>query len=160
MSRTRRGKHSPSEWLLAVSGGTGLGANARIFTFIPMKSAPVFDLEPHSDFHHSLNERGKTCPNSVQRSRNCAKGNRDPKSFDFFLNKLAAMGWQLNTIDPSFIAYQLPPIPDPGDKPTEEQRQQFLADVMKTFEVMQNIEAGGPWLFIPHKVKRPRGEDR
>ena len=167
---SKGGKHSPSEWLLAVMAGGGQEMtekerkeqkleqlewvrDARIFRIYPDEVRAVFDLESHDDFRYSLNELEKNMPKFRAEIDKLRNDNRDPKSYDFREQKLAAMFQQLNTFDLVSIAYQLPPIPDPGDKPTEEQRQQFVAEVMKVFGLMQNIEEGGPPAIIP-----PQGE--
>ena len=150
---SKGGKHSPSEWLLAVMAGQEWVRDAQIFRIYPDEVRAVFDLEPHQDFRYSLNELEKNMPKFDAEIDKLRQDNRDSKSFDFREQKLAAMFQQLNMFNLVFIAYQLPPIPDPGDQPTEEQRQQFLAEVMEIFGRMQNVEEGGPPAIIP-----PQGE--
>lgn len=150
---SKGGKHSPSEWLLAVMAGQEWVRDAQIFRIYPDEVRAVFDLEPRQGFRYSLNELDKNMPKFREEIDKLRKDNRDPKSFDFREQKLAAMFQQLNLFDLVSMAYQLPPIPDPGDKPTEEQRKQFLAQVMEVFGLMQNIEEGGPPAVIP-----PQGE--
>lgn len=142
-------KHSPSEWLLGVMAGEEWVRDARVFRIYADEVRDVFDLEPRQGFRYSLNELDKNMPKFRAEIDKLRQGNRDPDSFDFREQKLAAVHQQLNMFDLVSYAYQLPPIPDPGDQPSDEQRQQFVAKVMEVFEMMQNLEAGGPPAVIP-----------
>ncbi len=146
-------KHSPSEWLLGVMAGQDWVRDAQVFRIYAQEVRDVFDLEPRQGFRYSYKELEKNMPKFREEIDKLRKGNRDPDTFDFREQKLAATHQQLNTFDLVTYAYQLPPIPDPGENPSEEQRQQFVAKVMEVFEMMQNLEAGGPPAIIP-----PQGE--
>lgn len=146
-------KHSPSEWLLGVMAGEDWVRDARVFRIDASEVLAVFDLDPRQGSRYSLNDLEANMPKFRAEIDKLRKSNRDPNSFDFREKKLAALHQQLNTFDLVSYAYQLPPIPDPGDQPSEEQRQQFVAKVMEVFEMMQNLEAGGPPAIIP-----PQGE--
>ncbi len=146
-------KHSPSEWLLGVMAGRDWVRDVQIFRAYPPEVRDVFDLEPRQGFRYSFNELDKNMPKFREEIDKLRKGNRDPDTFDFREQKLAAMHQQINTFMLISSAYQLPPIPDPGENPTEEDRQEFVSVVMRIFEDMQNLEAGGPPAIIP-----PQGE--
>ncbi len=142
-------KHSPSEWLLGVMAGQEWVRDAQVFRIYANEVRDLFDLEPRQGFRYSYNELEKNMPKFRAEIDKLRDSNRDPDSFDFREQKIAAMHQQLNMFDLVSIAYQLPPIPDPGQQPSEEQRQQFVAKVMEVFEMMQSIEAGGPPAIIP-----------
>lgn len=146
-------RHSPSDWLLAVMAGREWVRDAQIFRIYAAEVRDVFDLEPRQGYRYSYNELESNMPQFRAEIDKLREGNRDPDSFDFREQKLAAMHQQLNTFDLVTYAYQLPPIPDPGTNPTEEERQEFVSRVMEVFEMMQRLEAGGPPAVIP-----PAGE--
>ncbi len=146
-------KHSPSEWLLGVMAGQDWVRDAQVFRIYAQEVRDVFDLEPRQGFRYSYNELETNMPKFREEIAKLREGNRDSDSFDFREKKLAGVHQQINTFDLVSYAYQLPPIPDPGEKPTEEERQQFVAKVMEVFETMQQLEAGGPPAIIP-----PQGE--
>ncbi len=146
-------KHSPSEWLLGVMVGQEWVRDAQVFRIYADEVRDLFDLETRQGFRYSYNELEKNMPKYREEIDKLRKSNRDPDTFDFREQKIAAMHQQLNMFDLVSYAYQLPPIPDPGEQPTEEQRQQFVAKVMEVFEMMQSLEAGGPPAIIP-----PQGE--
>ncbi len=146
-------QHSPSEWLLGVMAGQDWVREAEVFRIYPQEVRDVFDLEPRQGFRYSYSELEKNMPTFRAEIAKLREGNRDSDSFDFREQKLAAMHQQINLFDLITYAYQLPPIPDPGENPSEEQRQQFVARIMELFDMMQNLEAGGPPAIIP-----PQGE--
>lgn len=147
------GKHSPSEWLLGVMTGQDWVFEAEVFRIYAHEVRDVFDLEPRQGFRYSYNELEKNMPQFNAEVAKLREGNRDPDSFDFREQKLAAMYQQVNLFLLISYSYQLPPIPDLGESPSEEERQQFVAQIMDVFEKMQSLEAGGPPAIIP-----PQGE--
>ncbi len=146
-------EHSPSEWLLGVMAGQDWVRDAQVFRIYPQEVRDVFDVEPRQGFRYSYSELEKNMPKFREEISKLREGNRDPDTFDFREQKLAAMHQQINMFDLISYSYQLPPIPDPGEQPSEQDRQQFVSRIMEIFEMMQNLEAGGPPAIIP-----PQGE--
>ncbi len=145
------GKHAPSAWLLGVMSGQDWVKDTQVFRIYPTEVRDVFELKPRKGFRYTYNELE---PNMAKFRAEIDKlRTKNSDAFDFREQKLAAMHQQLNMYDLVTYAYQMPPIPDPGENPSEESRQKFVSEVMEVFEMMQRLEAGGPPSIIP-----PQGE--
>lgn len=144
-------KRAPSEWLLGVMAGQEWVRQAEVFRIYSPEVRDVFDLKPRKGYRYSYAELEK---NLGKFDAEIAKlREKNPDSFDFREQKLAATFQQINAYNLVKRSYELPPIPDPGESPSEEAQQQFVAEIMQVFELMQRLEAGGPPAIIP-----PQGE--
>jgi ABC-type transport system involved in cytochrome c biogenesis permease subunit len=144
-------KRSPSEWLLGVMAGQEWVRKAEVFRAYAPEVRAVFDLEPRKGYRYSYVELEKNL-DKFREEIDKLRG-KDPDSFDFREQKLAAMHQQLNSFDLVSLSYQMPPIPDPGEDQGPEAQQRFVSQVMQVFDMMQRLESGGPPAIIP-----PQGE--
>jgi ABC-type transport system involved in cytochrome c biogenesis permease subunit len=144
-------KRSPSEWLMGVMADQDWVRKAEVFRAYAPEVRDVFDLEPRKGYRYSYAELEPKLE-KFREEIDALRG-KDPDDFDFREQKLAAMHQQLNLYDLILLSYQIPPLPDPGDDPTPEARQQLVSQIMQVFDMMQRLEAGGPPAIIP-----PRGE--
>ncbi|MCA9133021.1 MAG: cytochrome c biogenesis protein CcsA, partial [Planctomycetales bacterium] len=144
-------KRSPSEWLLGVMAGQEWVHRAEVFRAYAPEVRAVFDLEPRKGYRYSYAELE---PNMDKFRAEVDKlRGKEPNSFDFREQKLAAMHQQINQVDLINFSYQLPPIPDPGEEPSPEAQRKFIDQIMQVFDMMQRLEAGNPPAIIP-----PQGE--
>ncbi|MEM8733691.1 MAG: cytochrome c biogenesis protein ResB, partial [Planctomycetota bacterium] len=145
-------KREPSDWLLSVMAGEAWVRDVPVFRVYAKEAKTFMDLEPERKSHrYSYNELEE----NIEKLREVIAPLRgkDPDSFSFRDQKLVALHSKINLFDLISLSYMQPPLPSPEGVETEEQREMFFAQIMRTFEMMQNLESGGPPSMVP-----PMGE--
>lgn len=145
-------KHTPTEWLMGVMAGEDWVRDAQVFRVYAKEARSFMDLEAkRKGYRYSYNEIEKNI-DKLRQEIEPLRG-RDPDSFSFRDQKLVSLHSKLNLFDLIALSYMEPRLPSPAGVETEQQREQFFAQVMRIFELMQNLESGGPPAVIP-----PTGE--
>ncbi len=140
-------KRTPSEWLLGVMGHAPWVRRAQVFRIYAPEVRSFFDLEKRRGYRYSYAEIEPKL--DAFRAKIDQLRGKDPNSLSFVEQKMAQLHRQLNLFDLIWLAYQEPPFPSAENLETDEQREQFFARIMQIFEVMQQLEAGGPPALIP-----------
>lgn len=145
-------KRTPSEWLMGVMAGEDWVRDAKVFRVYAKEARSFMDLEPKRErYRYSYNEIEKNL--DKLREEIAPLRGKEPDSFTFREQKLVALHSKVNLFDLISLSYMEPPLPTPTGLETEEDREQFFGQIMRVFELMQNLEAGGPPAIIP-----PTGE--
>ncbi|RMF44497.1 MAG: cytochrome C biogenesis protein [Planctomycetota bacterium] len=138
---------TPSEWLLGVMGHAPWVRQAQVFRIYAPEVRSFLDLEKRRGYRYAYAEIEPKL-DAFRAKINELRG-KDRDSLSFVEKKMAELHSQLNLFDLIWLAYQEPPFPSAANLETDEQREQFFARIMQIFEVMQQLEAGGPPALIP-----------
>lgn len=144
-------KRLPTEWLLGVMAGEDWVREAQVFRIYSTDVQSFLDLEERPRHRYSYAEIEKNIE-KLRAEIQPLRG-KDPDTFTFREQKLVALHSKLNLFDLLSLSYMEPPLQIPDRVETEEDQQRLLAQFMRVFELMQNLEAGGPPAMIP-----PTGE--
>ncbi|QDV27877.1 Cytochrome c biogenesis protein CcsA [Aureliella helgolandensis] len=144
-------KRQPSEWLLGVMAGQDWVRKAEVFRIYAPEVRGLFDLPPRKGYRYSYAELEPKLP--TFREEIAPLRAKESDTFDFFEKKLAQLHGQINLYDLLYLSYQMPPLPDPSEAESSEQRTEFFNRIMQVAQMMQQLEDGRPPAVIP-----PKGE--
>ncbi|GIW99488.1 MAG: cytochrome c biogenesis protein [Pirellulaceae bacterium] len=137
----------PVEWLLGVMAHAPWTRQAQVFRIYAPDVRAFLDLEQRRGYRYSYEEiepKLEAFRAEIDKLRG-----KDPNTLSFREKKFVELHGKLNLFDLIWLAYQEPPFPPVDNVQTDEQREEFFARVMQIFEVMQQLEAGGPPALIP-----------
>lgn len=141
-------KRLPSEWMLGIMAGEKWVRDVEIFRVYAKEAKAFMDLDlQRENSRYSYNEFEPKI--DELRELIAPLRGKDPDTFSFREQKLVALHSKLNLFDLIALSYMEPRLPDPSGVGSEEQREMFFAQIMRTFEMMQNLESGGPPSLVP-----------